>query len=209
MERSGGHLDQVFRELTELGRLASTFPEDEAAKVVRMAEIMAEAIRGERVIYTCGNGGSAADAQHIAGELVGRFRRKVKGYKALALTTNSSVVTALANDFSFDEIFSRQLESRGQEGDVLLALSTSGNSPNVIRAAEAANELGIAALAFSGKGGGRLAEVSRIAVVVPHEDFARIQEIHMTLGHILCGLVEEMVLAPQRGAAAPPFRRGA
>jgi D-sedoheptulose 7-phosphate isomerase len=159
-----------------------------------MAGVIAEALRARRVVFTCGNGGSAADAQHIAGELVGRFRRhKAKGYKACALTTNSSIVTALANDFSFEEIFSRQIEGRGEKGDVLLALSTSGVSPNVVRAAEAANALGMTSLAFSGKGGGRLAEVSRIAVVVPHDDFARVQEVHMALGHILCGLVEDMV----------------
>jgi D-sedoheptulose 7-phosphate isomerase len=190
------YIDQVYRELSDLGRLLDRFPEAEADTVVRMAEVIARAITGGHMIYTCGNGGSAADAQHIAGELVGRFRRKVRGYKAMALTTNSSVVTALANDYSFDEIFSRQLESRGEQGDVLLALSTSGNSPNVVRAAETANDLGIASLAFSGKGGGKLAAVSHLAVIVPHDDFARIQEVHMTLGHILCGLVEEMVLAP-------------
>lgn len=194
MKELSGYREQVFRELSELGRLLERFPANEADKVVRMAETIAAAIRSGRMIYTCGNGGSAADAQHIAGELVGRFRRKVKGYKALALTTNSSVVTALANDYSFEEIFSRQLESRGQAGDVLLALSTSGRSPNVVKAAETARELEISSLAFVGKDGGELAAVSDIAVIVPHGDFARIQEVHMTLGHILCGLVEEMVL---------------
>jgi len=187
------YLTQVQAELGALRKVLETFPDREAAKVVRMAEVIATALREGKVVFTCGNGGSAADAQHIAGELVGRFRHKAKGYKASALTTNSSIVTAIANDFSFDEIFSRQIESRGQAGDVLLALSTSGGSPNVVRAAETANRLGIASLAFAGKGGGRLAEVSRIAVVVPHDDFARIQEVHMTLGHILCGLVEDMI----------------
>ena len=188
------YLKQVRAEIEALRALLETLPEGEAAKLVRMAGVIAEALRARHVVFTCGNGGSAADAQHIAGELVGRFhRRKVKGYKASALTTNSSIVTALANDFSFDEIFSRQIEGRGEKGDVLLALSTSGASPNVVRAAEAANALGMTSLAFSGKGGGRLAEVSRIAVVVPHDDFARVQEVHMTLGHILCGLVEDMV----------------
>lgn len=191
------YIKQVRSEIDALGRLLRAFPEGEKEKVVLMAEVVAEAIRCGKVIFTCGNGGSAADAQHIAGELVGRFRRKIRGYKAFALTTNSSVVTALANDYSFEEIFSRQLESRGQAGDVLFALSTSGMSPNVIRAAETANGLGMTSLAFSGKGGGRLAEVSRITMVVPHSDFARIQEVHMTMGHIICGLVEEMLLSPR------------
>ena len=107
----------------------------------------------------------------------GRFRHKERGYSASALTTNSSVVTSLANDFSFEEIFSRQLESMARRGDVLLALSTSGGSPNVIRAVETARKLGVHAFAFSGKGGGRLAESAELAVVVPHDDFARIQEV--------------------------------
>ncbi len=197
MERTRSHLDQVFSELNELRDLIERFPVEEAGKVVRMAETIARAISSGNVLFTCGNGGSAADAQHIAGELVGRFRRKVRGYKAFALTTNSSIVTALANDYSYDEIFSRQLESRAREGDVLLALSTSGNSPNVIRAVEAASTLGVTSLAFSGKDGGAVAGSADIALVVPHDDFARIQEIHMTLGHILCGLVEEIILAPE------------
>jgi D-sedoheptulose 7-phosphate isomerase len=188
------HLAQIRSELGDLARLAESFPESEAVKVVRMAEAIAAALVEGRTVYTCGNGGSAADAQHIAGELVGRFRHKERGYAAHALTTNSSVVTSLANDFSYDEIFSRQLESMARPGDVLLALSTSGGSPNVIRAVETARRLGARAFAFSGTGGGRLAERAELAVVVPHDDFARIQEVHITLGHILCGLVEEIIL---------------
>jgi len=196
MERTREYIGQIFSELNALRALIEIITEDDAAVVVTMAGRIADAIKKGNVLFTCGNGGSAADAQHIAGELVGRFRRKVKGYKAFALTTNSSIVTALANDFSFDEIFSKQLESRGEAGDVLLALSTSGGSPNVVRAAEMANKLGMTSLALSGGAGGKLAEVSQISLVVPHDDFARVQELHMTLGHILCGLVEEMVLAP-------------
>ncbi len=184
---------QVRAELDALRKTIESFPEDEAAKLVRMAEIISKALGEGRVVFTCGNGGSAADAQHIAGELVGRFRHKVRGYKASALTTNSSVVTALANDFSFEEVFSRQIESRGERGDVLLALSTSGGSPNVVRAVEEAKRLGLHTLAFSGTGGGALAAAADLAVVVPHDDFARIQEMHMALGHILCGLVEDMI----------------
>jgi D-sedoheptulose 7-phosphate isomerase len=195
MEKTDKYVKQVHSELGALRRLLEEFPPREAGTIVQMAEIVAKALRSGRVVFTCGNGGSAADAQHIAGELVGRFRQKIRGYKASALTTNSSIVTAIANDFSFDEIFSRQLESRGQAGDVLLALSTSGRSPNVIRAAETANGIGMKTLALVGKGGGRLAEVSHLAVIVPHDDFARIQEVHMVLGHILCGLVEEMLLS--------------
>jgi D-sedoheptulose 7-phosphate isomerase len=190
MGKTETHLKQIRSELGALARLVEAFPDGEAIKIVRMAAALAEG----RTVFTCGNGGSAADAQHIAAELVGRFRHKERGYSASALTTNSSVVTSLANDFSFEEIFSRQLESMAHRGDVLLALSTSGGSPNVIRAVETARKLGVHAFAFSGKGGGVLAESAELAVVVPHDDFARIQEVHITLGHILCGLVEEMIL---------------
>jgi len=194
MGKSERYLAQVRSELDALARLVEAFPADEAAKLVRMAETIAAALAAGRTVFTCGNGGSAADAQHIAGELVGRFRHKERGYNAHALTTNSSVVTSIANDFSFEEIFSRQIESMAARGDVLLALSTSGGSLNVIRAVEAARKIGAHAFAFSGKGGGLLAESAELAVVVPHDDFARIQEVHITLGHILCGLVEEIIL---------------
>jgi D-sedoheptulose 7-phosphate isomerase len=189
-------VEQVRMEIGHLRGILEVFPEDQIAVIVKMAEIMASAIRKGNVIFTCGNGGSAADAQHIAGELVGRFRRKkVKGYKAVALTTNSSIVTAIANDFSYDEIFSKQLESRGRNGDILLSLSTSGNSPNTVKAAIEAGRIGMTSFAFVGKKRGRLVEVSNLFLSVPHDDFARVQEVHMLMGHILCGLVEEMVVS--------------
>jgi D-sedoheptulose 7-phosphate isomerase len=194
MGKTETHLKQIRAELGALARLVEAFPEGEAVKIVRMAETIAAALVEGRTVFTCGNGGSAADAQHIAGEIVGRFRHKERGYGAHALTANSTVVTSLANDYSFEEIFSRQLESMARRGDVLLAFSTSGGSSNVIRAVETARKMGVHAFAFSGKGGGRLAEAADLAVVVPHDDFARIQELHITLGHILCGLVEEIIL---------------
>jgi D-sedoheptulose 7-phosphate isomerase len=188
------YTEQVLEELEALKRAIDSFPRGQADVLVEMARLMAEAIRSGRIVLTCGNGGSAADAQHIAGELVGRFRRKkLHGYKAFALTTNSSVVTAIANDFSYDDVFAKQIEALGGEGDVLLALSTSGDSPNAVAAFDMASGIGMRTLAFTGGGGGRLAEKADLAIVVPEDDFARIQEIHMTLGHILCGLVEEML----------------
>ena len=193
MRQEEDFLRQVYSELEALRGLLEMIPREELVKLVGMAGVIARAVREGRVVFTCGNGGSAADAQHIAGELVGRFRKKQAGYRAFALTTNSSVVTALANDFGFEEIFSRQLEGSGKEGDVLLALSTSGMSENVVSAVRKADEMGMVTLAFSGKGGGVLAKSASLSIVVPHDDFARIQEVHMILGHILCGLVEELV----------------
>ena len=189
-------VEQALLEIGDLRGILETLPEEQIEVVVKMAEIMASAIRKGNVIFTCGNGGSAADAQHIAGELVGRFRRKkVKGYKAVALTTNSSIVTAIANDFSYDEIFSKQLESRGRKGDILLCLSTSGSSPNIVKAAVEAGKIGMTSFSFVGNKRGRLIEISDLFLFVHHDDFARIQEVHMLMGHILCGLVEEMVVS--------------
>jgi len=194
------YLEQARLEIEALESILASLPEDRIETIVEMAELTASAILSGNMVFTCGNGGSAADAQHIAGELVGRFRRKkVTGYKAAALTTNSSIVTALANDYSYDEIFSKQLESRGRRGDVLLSLSTSGNSLNTVRAAEEAAKQGMRSLAFVGREEGLLGKASDLVLKVPHDDFARIQEVHMLMGHILCGLVEEMVVSGKRG----------
>ncbi|MBN1885190.1 MAG: SIS domain-containing protein [Candidatus Krumholzibacteriota bacterium] len=201
MAPDDARIDRVGTELRALRDLLDRLDRPLCGTLVEISSRIAAAIIAGGVVFTCGNGGSAADAQHIAGELVGYFRSKNRpGYRALALTTNSSIVTAIANDDSFDEIFSRQLASLGRPGDVLLALSTSGKSPNVLLAVETARAMGVETFAFLGKGGGAIAGVSDLAVVVPHDDFARIQEVHMTMGHILCGLVEEMV----GGAGAQP-----
>lgn len=195
-ESKSGYIEDVLAELGELRRAAEGIDRARAGVLVAMALTIAGSLAAGGVVFTCGNGGSAADAQHIAGELVGRFRRKkTRGYRSFALTTNSSVITALANDFGYDGIFSRQLEAMGRKGDVLLALSTSGGSPNVVEAVRTARGLGMRALSLSGAGGGELAAASDLSIVVPHDDFARIQELHMALGHILCGLVEEILTA--------------
>jgi D-sedoheptulose 7-phosphate isomerase len=197
MEMNDKYIAQVLGELDSLKKALEAFPREQAGVLVEMAQLMANAIESGKVVLTCGNGGSAADAQHIAGELVGRFRRKkLSGYKAFALTTNSSVVTAIANDFCYDDVFSKQIEALGSPGDVLLALSTSGNSANAVEAISMASSLGMKTLAFTGAGGGTMAEKADLAISVPDEDFARIQEIHMMLGHILCGLVEEILTTP-------------
>lgn len=193
------YIRQVREEISALKAILDSLPSERIEIIVKMAEITASAIQTGNMVFTCGNGGSAADAQHIAGELVGRFRRKkIHGYKAIALTTNSSIVTALANDYSYEEIFSRQLESRAGKGDVLIALSTSGNSPNTVKAVEEAKRLGMKSLALVGKQPGLLGEAADVHLSVPHDDFARIQEVHMMAGHIICGLVEEMVVSGGR-----------
>jgi D-sedoheptulose 7-phosphate isomerase len=140
-------------------------------------------------VLVCGNGGSAADSQHFAAELIGRFERERPELAAIALTTDSSILTAVANDYAFEQVFARQVRGLGREGDVLVAISTSGNSPSVLAAAEAAHERGLAVVALTGRGGGRLGEMlgdGDVHLCVPHERTARIQEVHLLIIHCLC-----------------------
>ena len=160
-----------------------------------MAEAVLTALRGGHRVYLCGNGGSAADCQHIAGEFVGRFMKERAPLPCVALTTDTSILTCLANDYSFDLVFERQVNALVQEGDVLVGLSTSGNSLNVLRAVEAAKGRGAVTLGFSGRGGGKLKETADICLVADDDTSARIQELHITCAHILCDLVESRYFA--------------
>ncbi len=144
-------------------------------------------------LMICGNGGSASDSQHIAAELVGRFLADRPGYAALALTTNSSILTAVGNDYGFDHIFSRQVQAMGNPNDVLLVISTSGNSSNCVEAVKEAHKKGIKSFGFLGKGGGQLLDMVEAAMVAPSDQTPRIQEIHIMMGHLLCQLLEEQV----------------
>ena len=159
--------------------------------IERMAEAIADAFRNGRRLYFVGNGGSAADAQHLAGEMVGRFTLERRALPAVALTTDTSVLTAVSNDYGFDECFARQVEALVERDDVVLGLSTSGNSPNVLRALERARDKGARILALAGRGGGRMNSLADLCLVVPADESARIQEAHITVGHILCELVEK------------------
>jgi len=158
--------------------------------VVAAAARCAECCRGGGKVLFAGNGGSAADAQHMAGEFVGRFFYDRPGLGAIALTVDASVMTAVANDYGFGYVYERQVEALGRPGDVFVGYSTSGNSENVVRAALRARALGLYTIAFTGSRGGRLAEVSDLALRAPSDVTPRIQEAHLLLGHVLCGLVE-------------------
>ena len=188
-----GYADEIRRQLRESAELKTTIADDPALveTVSRMADAIITCLRNGGVLYTFGNGGSAADAQHIAGELVGRFKRERGGLACVALTTDSSVITSTANDYGFDAIFVRQVDALVREGDAVLAISTSGESENVLRAAELALERKAAVLALSGHEGGRLAMLADICLTVPSDDTPRIQECHINVAHILCGLVED------------------
>lgn len=156
----------------------------------QIALCMVESLAAGGKVLWCGNGGSAADAQHLAAEIVGRFRRERKALASVALTTDTSILTAVANDYGYEAVFSRQVESLGNPGDVLVGISTSGNSPNVVRALEAARSQGLKTIGFTGDGGSGMAALCDHLFAVPSRDTARVQEAHILAGHMLCDWIE-------------------
>ncbi len=177
--------------------------------LVRAAESVAQTFHSGGKLFVCGNGGSAADAQHLAAEFTSTLTRDFvrPSLPAIALTTDTSFLTAYGNDFGFDGIFARQVEGLGRRGDALLALSTSGNSQNIVRAVETANRMGIATILFTGLGGGKAAELATIAIKVPSKSTGHTQEAHVALYHALCAAVED-ILYPGRRSNPPPAGTG-
>src|SRR5207302_6467377 len=184
--------EEIRRELEESARVKQGFSNELIGRIAQFAEKSAAALRAGGKIVFFGNGGSAADALHLAAELVVRLRTERPGLAALALTTNPSVLTAAGNDYGFERIFSRQIESLVAKQDILVALSTSGNSPNVIRGVEAGRARGAYLVAFTGETGGQLASRVDLLLNVPSNEAQRIQESHITIGHIACGLIEQL-----------------
>lgn len=176
-------------------RVAEALRDSFAAKIEQAAETVVAAYRKGKKILIMGNGGSAADAQHFAAELVGRYKRERKALPAIALTTDTSILTSVANDYSYADVFRRQVEAHALPGDVVIGISTSGNSENVIRALTLAKQIGAVTIAMSGGSGGKMTELADIALIAPSSDTPRIQEAHITMIHILCDVVE--------GAMAP------
>jgi D-sedoheptulose 7-phosphate isomerase len=179
--------------LAALSRLAEEVAEGMADEIGALAERVIRTLSSGGKLIFCGNGGSAADAQHLAAEYVVRFSRERRALAALALTTDSSVITAGANDYGYDSVFARQVEALGRPGDLLILHSTSGESENLLLAAEAARAMGVQTAALLAKGGGRLAERVDQAVIVPTEMTARAQELHLAIGHIVCETVDRAV----------------
>ncbi len=183
--------DIVIRELEESARIKRLVAKELAERIAEASQWVMETFRSGGKVLLFGNGGSAADAQHIATELVCRFKKERKALPALALSTNSSLVTAQANDKGFETIFSRQIETWAKKGDVAIAISTSGNSPNILEGVKKAKELGMRTIGFIGKRGGKLKDLVDLPLVVPSDDVPRIQEVHITIGHIICHLAEK------------------
>jgi len=169
--------------------------EDLLNKIEEVTQKCVALYRGNKKTILAGNGGSAADAQHIAAELVGRYGFDRPSIPSLALTTDTSNLTAIGNDYGYDQVFSRQLEGMGQEGDIFIGISTSGNSINIIKAFESAKKKGILTVALTGNDGGKMAKLADIALVVPSDSTPRIQESHILIGHIICDIIEKEIFA--------------
>ena len=192
------HLRQHFDEGIELRRkMAETMP----AAIARAGTALAEALKGGRKVLACGNGGSAADSQHFAAEIVGRFERERPGMPAVALTVDTSAITAIANDYDWNSVFSRQVRALGQPGDVLLGISTSGNSGNVLEAIKAAHDKNMVVIALTGRDGGAMAKMLRPTdhhLNVAHPRTMRVQEIHLLAIHCLCEVVDNVIFGEKR-----------
>jgi len=158
--------------------------------ITSAGELIVSTLKSGNKVILFGNGGSAGDAQHIAAELTGRYKTERQGLAAIALTTDTSALTAIGNDYGFERIFDRQLEALGREGDLLIGISTSGNSPNVINALAYGKNSGMKSIGLTGKGGGEMKNRCDVNIIIPSDDTARIQEMHITIGHILCGIVD-------------------
>lgn len=181
--------------LRETSQLLQQIPADQITAIAKIAQAMTKAIAGGRKVIWFGNGGSATQSQHMAGELVGRFLKERRSLPSISLVENMASVTAIANDYSYEQIFSRQMEGLGQAGDVAIGLSTSGNSKNVVLGLEQAKKMKITTIGFTGSGGGKMKALCDICFCVPSTVTARIQEVHLTVGHILCSLVEDELAA--------------
>jgi D-sedoheptulose 7-phosphate isomerase len=184
------YLNQIITESLDV-RKALLSNQELLDQIVRACDTCTEAFRNGNKILLCGNGGSAADAQHISAELTGRFLKDRPALYAEALHVNTSALTAIANDYGYEHIFARQVEAMGRKGDILIGLTTSGKSPNVIRAMESAQQQGMITIGMTGALVGQLDSCSDILLSMPSSDTARIQELHLLIGHILCGFIEQ------------------
>ncbi len=193
-------ITRIARQFEDSAQLKQRAVEVLAAPIAQGIELMFNALANDKKILACGNGGSAGDCQHFAAELIGRFERERPALAAIALTTDTSIITAVGNDYSYDEIFSKQVRGLGQPGDVLLAISTSGNSKNVLAAIDMAHQRDMRVVALTGRGGGKMNERLRagdVHICVPHERTARIQEVHLLTIHCLCDGIDVALLGEE------------
>lgn len=190
-----GAAEKARAMLEESARVKRALADSQAAGIARAAELVSDALRRGGKVLLFGNGGSAADAQHLAAEWTGRLRGDRAALPAIALTANTSELTAIGNDYGFERVFARLVEAHGRDGDVALAISTSGNSPNVLAGVQTARERGLRTIGLAGRSGGKLAPLVDVALCVPSDDTQRIQESHITIAHVIAELVEEALFA--------------
>lgn len=186
---------QIVNELKDSAKVKLQLADENADIIADIAKLMISSLRNGHKVLFCGNGGSAADAQHLSAELLGKFKMNRKALPSLALNVNTSALTAVANDFGYDMTFERLIEGLGSEGDVLVGLSTSGKSTNVVRAMIKAHQIGMKTVAFVGNSPGTMGKEADICLMIPSDDTPRIQEAHITAGHIICGLIERALFA--------------
>ena len=184
-------VERIRESLNGLAALAGQVASEQADAIAAIVDRYETTLRGGGTLFFAGNGGSAADAQHVATEYVVRYQTNRPAMRAVALTTDTSLLTACANDMGFDEVFARQVEALADPGDLLVLHSTSGESPNVIRAAQAARARGVGVVALLGRTGGDLKDLADVALIIPSDDTARIQELHLAIEHVICDLVED------------------
>jgi len=194
MSKANSFRDEIARKLEESVQLKKAVATSKIGEIENMVTLILAAHKAGGKVVLFGNGGSAADAQHLACELVGKVTHNRQALPAIALTTNTSTLTAVANDYGYETVFSRQVEALVDDRDVVIGLSTSGNSPNVVQALKAAKKKGAKTVGLTGGDGGKLTEVADLVLTVPSNSVPRIQEIHITIGHIVCELVEKELL---------------
>ena len=191
--------DKIFRAFEESIKVKEKFiDEKNIGKILEVSKIIANAFNDSKKLILFGNGGSSTDASHIAAEFINRFKRERPGLPAIALNTDMAVITSIANDYDFSEIFAKQLKAISNEGDIVIALSTSGNSPNILKAMDVARKKRLTTVAFTGSKGDKFASKATYAFIVPSDNTPRIQETHITIGHVICQMVEEILFEAPR-----------
>ena len=183
----------ISKSLDDLMTIINTFSQEEKNLIEKIALIVLKTIQSNNCVFWCGNGGSAAESQHLAAELIGRFEKNRLPYNSISLNSDSAAITCISNDFGYEEIFARQLDGLGKKGDLLITLSTSGNSKNVEKAIIKAKNKGIYSISLLGKGGGNIKDLADSTLIIKSNITARIQEAHLLVGHIICNIVEEII----------------
>lgn len=195
--------ETILKRFQESGEVKTQFLEKNLPKLIEVIHLIARCFESGNKLFFFGNGGSAGDAQHLAAEFVNRYLLDRPALPAIALTTDTSILTSISNDTDFSEVFSRQLMALGKQGDIAIGITTSGNSPNILKAFEVAKRMGMKTIALVGKDGGKVAKVADLSLIVPSQSTPRIQETHILIGHLLCEMVETLLFSGNKQTSSP------